>query len=418
MTATYRGDGIVVANPTSNPEMAVAASVIARAGQLRRYHAPIVAGDRVIAAAGRMRPQTLGLRVARQLRRREAPEGVPPSAIKLTATVPEGVRLITDRAGVGARYGHNVAEWQARQFDRAVARGLRRGDDILLGCMGTITLGVATAASLGMRTVLDVPMVHPAWLRALMREEARRVPAYAGTLQGHDLTDRFIGDAERELATAHDLLVLSTHSRATLEAYGIDPVRMRMTVLGVDTEAFMPQVRSDDGVFRVIFVGQITQRKGLSYLIEAFQSAAIPNSELLLVGAVVGGAKPWLGTPGVRWLSARSRSLLPALYATADVFVLPSLAEGFPLTQMEAMAMAIPVIVSEHTSAHDVVRDGTDGWVVPIRDSDAIAERLRVLYANPARRQAMGAAARRRAEVFTWRQYGDRLTDVLMNEAR
>ena len=89
---------------------------------------------------------------------------------------------------------------------------------------------------------------------------------------------------------------------------------------------------------------------------------------------------------------------LPSQYEQSDVFLLPSLVEGLPQTLLEAMACGLPVVVSENTAGPEIVTDTTHGYVVPIRDSDAIAERLRELHDHPERRGAMGAEARREAE--------------------
>ncbi len=89
------------------------------------------------------------------------------------------------------------------------------------------------------------------------------------------------------------------------------------------------------------------------------------------------------------------------------MIVLPSLIEGFPSTPLEGMACGLPAIVSDHTFGHDVIEDGVDGWVIPIRDADAIADKLRLLYEDQDLKRTMGAAARRKAEQFTWKRYGD-----------
>jgi glycosyltransferase involved in cell wall biosynthesis len=192
---------------------------------------------------------------------------------------------------------------------------------------------------------------------------------------------------------------------------------MVVTPLGVDLDLFRPiPVERADAEFRVLFVGQIGQRKGLSYLLDAARASTIPELRLQLLGAPVGSTERWSPLPFVDHLAHRPRWELPAAYAQADVFVLPSLIEGFPQTALEAMACGLPVIVSEHTFGDDVVEHGKNGYVVPIRDPDAIAECLRALHGNPKLRHEMGAAARRRAEDFGWERYkaqvGSELEDL------
>jgi len=133
----------------------------------------------------------------------------------------------------------------------------------------------------------------------------------------------------------------------------------------------------------------------------------------LLVGRLQGSHQPWAQVSNIRVVAAVARWELPPIYSRADVFVLPSLVEGFPLTALEAMACGLPVIVSEHTFAADVVREGIDGFITPIRDDQAIADRLRFLYEHPDRRELMATAARQRAEQFSWQRYGERILTVL-----
>jgi glycosyltransferase involved in cell wall biosynthesis len=109
----------------------------------------------------------------------------------------------------------------------------------------------------------------------------------------------------------------------------------------------------------------------------------------------------------VTHIDALPRPRLVSVYRSADVIVLPSLIEGFPSTPLEGMACGLPAIVSTNTFGHDVIEDGVDGWVTPIRDPDAIAEKLRILYEDRDLQRRMGAAAREKAQQFTWSRYGD-----------
>jgi glycosyltransferase involved in cell wall biosynthesis len=92
--------------------------------------------------------------------------------------------------------------------------------------------------------------------------------------------------------------------------------------------------------------------------------------------------------------------MLPATLRTCHAIALPSLVEGFPISVLEGMACGLPAVVSENIGG-DVVEDGVDGWVVPIRDPDAIAEVLRALRSDATRWKWMSRAARAKAETFT-----------------
>ena len=92
--------------------------------------------------------------------------------------------------------------------------------------------------------------------------------------------------------------------------------------------------------------------------------------------------------------------------------MLPTLIEGMPLVVLEAMACGLPVIVTANGPA-DIVRDGIDGFIVPERDDEAIAERLDHLFRHPELRHEMGRQAALRALEFSWDAYAERALGVL-----
>jgi len=96
--------------------------------------------------------------------------------------------------------------------------------------------------------------------------------------------------------------------------------------------------------------------------------------------------------------------------------VFPSLIEGMPLVVLEAMACGVPVITTAHGPG-DIVRDGVDGFLVPIRDSEAIVQRLEQLYRNPELRAQMGRNAREQALRNTWQTYAQRAADTVLEVA-
>jgi glycosyltransferase involved in cell wall biosynthesis len=264
---------------------------------------------------------------------------------------------------------------------------------------------------------LDYPDVHHAFVRELLTEEAGLEPLHGEDLSMSVHTPSLRSQLDLEIGLADRIFLQSNFARQTFLDAGVPNDKLIVAPYGVDLETFRSPKDSprDRSIFRVIFVGQMTQRKGISYLFEAFRQAAIPNSELLLVGRPVGTYRGWRSLPGVRHLDHVPRWQLPALYAMADVFVLPSLIDAFGLTALEAMACGLPVVVSENTFGHDVVTDDVEGYVVPIRDPAAIAARLRHLYEHPDERARMGKAAERRAEEFSWDRYGKVVVSAIVS---
>jgi starch synthase len=260
---------------------------------------------------------------------------------------------------------------------------------------------------------LDYPIAHHAWAERLLSEEARLQPELANTLQLAELPRGTRRRMEAEIEQADRILLLTSFQRQTFIESGVGEEKLVVIPLGVQIDAFRPVPRKEDRPFRVLFAGQLTQRKGLSYALEGFRKAAIPGAEFVLVGPVVGSGRPWRGLSGVRQVGRVPFGALPSQFQQCDVFLLPSLVEGLPQTLLEAMACGLPVVVSENTAGPEVVRDGVQGYVVPIRDPDSIAERLRELFENPERRRTMGAEARRKAEELSGDAYGVRIAEAL-----
>jgi len=156
---------------------------------------------------------------------------------------------------------------------------------------------------------------------------------------------------------------------------------------------------------RIVFVGQAVERKGLPVLLRAFEALReqVPAT-LTLVGAGPGEvAHMMLDGRGVTALGKVSEERKLAELARADVLCAPSLGgESFGMVLTEAFASAAPVIASNIPGYRDVLRDGTDGLLVPAGDALALAEALRRMALDAPLRRRMAASARERAERFAW----------------
>ena len=203
-------------------------------------------------------------------------------------------------------------------------------------------------------------------------------------------------------------------SRFTVDSlleYGVDPSKIILQPLGVDTERFHPSSRQDHcRPFRVLFVGQLDIRKGLHHLLEAWASLRLPHAELVLVGKPLNqcGRELLDKYKGhYRWLGFVPHSEIPKLYQDSDIFVFPSLAEGSANVMYEAIASGLPSVVT--TNSGSLVRDGIEGYLIRAGDVEAMKDRIRRLYVDGGLRNQMAVAARHQAERYTWQQFGRRL---------
>ena len=362
--------------------------------------------------------------MAQELGRRGWPEAVRPRV--RTAPVREAARLLASRLP-GARWlTRHEAGWCSvdavfNDLDRTVARrvpALLHGRETIDGVYAYEDGAEATfqeARRRGLTCVYDLPIGYWTASEKIFAEEAEREPAWAPTLTG--LLDSAAKRARKtaELEMADTVVVASSFTRRTLP-----PLRAKVHVIpyGAPTPATEAASTASGGngssPLRVLFAGSLGQRKGLSYLLDAVNRLK-GHVELTLLGAkTVSDCAPLeAAVRAHRWIPSLPHADLLAEMSRQDVLVLPSLFEGFGLVLLEAMSRGLPVIATAHTGGPDVIDDGTEGFIVPIRSAEAIAEKLELLRREPARLAAMKDAARRKALTLTWETYRRRLVEAV-----
>lgn len=271
------------------------------------------------------------------------------------------------------------------------------------------------AKSRGALCVLNYSLAHHRFTRRYLLEEAALQPAFADTLNSHDHPSWYEQRLDAEIELADRILVGSSFVRDTFIAEGVPAEKLMVIPYGADTQLFEPpeQGKPDGEGLRLLFVGQIGQRKGISYLLEAARRTASYGDSLTLVGQIQGNGQALASYRAhFRHVPHVPRTELREIYRQADVFVFPTLVEGMPLVVLEAMASGLPVITTPNGPG-DIVREGVDGFLVPPRNADAIIERLHQLRCDPDLRREMGRNARIRAQEFTWDAYRSKTVTAL-----
>ncbi len=349
--------------------------------------------------------------VTSQLRRRSYP--VELEQLIRTQPFREIVRLIAPHVGLEGLMKRESDPFSVdsvyRSLDRAVARRLRNGKfRAVYAYEDGAALSFREAQRQGVKTFYDLPIGYWKSARKLMQEEAQREPEWASTLSGNDDSPEKTDRKDAELALADVVFVASTFTRTTLDAaesFKGTVVTIPYGSPGRPTKV-EPRRRAPGARLRVLFVGSLGQRKGLSYLFAAcgqLRSA---------VDLTVIGRKPFDDCPAldrelahVTWRSSCTHEEVLAEMAASDVFLFPSLFEGFGLVLLEALAMGLPIITTPNTAGPDLITDGVEGYIVPIRDSRMIAERLEQLHRDPSLLAEISVRARRRSGELTWESY-------------
>jgi len=269
------------------------------------------------------------------------------------------------------------------------------------------------AKQLGIKTIYDLPIGYWRYYRELMKEEACLQPEWAVTLQGWGDSEEKLRRKDEELALATDIVVASEFVRGTLRKAGHLEAKVSVLPYGAPAERIARTERSANGKLKVLFVGALSQRKGLSYMLHAVRRLG-SKIRLTLVGRRVAECHALDAALRVHhWIPSLSHGALLEEMSRHDVMIFPSLFEGFGLVVLEAMSQGVPVIATPNTAAPDFVSDGEDGFIVPIRDVEAIVEKLEMLFLDRDRLAAMSQAAVRTATQHSWEQYRRRVASTV-----
>jgi glycosyltransferase involved in cell wall biosynthesis len=254
----------------------------------------------------------------------------------------------------------------------------------------------------GWKTVLGQIDPGPVEEQAVAKEVGCRP-----TLAGYWNTPpaEYWDDWRKECDLADRIIVNSLWSKACLAEADVDdsklivvPLAYEMPVIsdrrsGMGWERLYPDRFTDERRLRVLFLGQINLRKGMARILDAVRLLESEPIEFDFVGPIQITIPPEIAShPKLRWLGPVPRSQTAKFYRNADIFLFPTLSDGFGLTQLEAMAHKLPVIASRRCGS--VVRDGVNGWVLEEPTPEAIANALRFCISNPERLRALSTAAK------------------------
>ena len=203
-------------------------------------------------------------------------------------------------------------------------------------------------------------------------------------------------------------IVQNPEDRALLVRSGVPARRLRLIRgSGVDTQAFYP-VMPPPGPVCIMLTARMLWDKGVGEFVEAARSLTVSGVDARFV--LVGEPDPanpasvpeptlrnWHGKHGVEWWGRRDD--MPAVLQAAHIACLPSYREGLPKSLLEAAACGLPIVTTDAPGCREVVRDGVNGLLVPVRDSAGLAAALRKLIDTPSLRREMGAQSRLRAEL-------------------
>ncbi len=308
--------------------------------------------------------------------------------------------FVADRAIGAAAWSKLARGWEPirhQAFGRWAARELSRETWDIIHCWSGVSEEILQSG-VGERTptLLMRGSSHIAFQRRLLDEESTRVSA--------DLdrpSDWMVARERREYELASRIAVLSTFAAQSFVDEGVPGDRLSLLPLGVDVSAFRASPESvaarcqrirDGRRLTVVYAGTVSFRKGFWDLAEVIRAASASNVRFVLAGTVLPECRPLVDSLGsrVESLGPLPQAQLPEFYREGDVFIFPTLEDGFGVVLTQARASGLPILASTNCAARDLIRNDEDGWILPIRDAQAFVDRLN--WCDGQREQLAGMA--------------------------
>lgn len=359
----------------------------------------------------------------RQVGRRSFPAGIAP----LVKTYPwyEAARLIADKLGAyrltsGEAIFSPVSCHVA--LDKRVAKRIRELPELnaVYAYDHCALESFRSAGAGGIKRIYDLPIGYWRAYKRICEEENELNPEWKNANPFIGLRQDVFLRKDEEIGQADAIIVASNFTRNTLIEFMPELVD-RISVISYGSPPVISAVNTIEHVsmnpskpLKILFVGQLGVTKGLPYLLDAIKKLG-HSVELTLVGKPASYVCAILSNVLATycWIESLSHNQVLEEMRKHDVFVFPSLFDGFGLVVLEAMSQGLPVIVTSNAGVADVVEDGVDGFIVPIRSSEAIAEKLELLIRDRDMLATMSQAALKKATYCSWDAYRVRLVEAV-----
>ena len=298
--------------------------------------------------------------------------------------------------------------WVARELANETA-------DVFIGWSNSSLRSLEAAKARGMRTILTRGSAHISYQTKILAEEYAKRGVILRTPYGIE---------ERELAEyrlADYIRIASNYVRQTFVERGVPESKLIQLPYAADLKHFRPHARESSATFRVLLLNASTIQKGFYYaaeLIAELNGRGIEPIEFWFIGDVEALVQPafhdlLVKHPNVRWFGRVNHYQLAQWISQCDVAVFPTIQEGFANTVPQTMACAVPVIATVNSGAGEVVTDGTEGFIVPIMDTDALVEKVVWCWEHPDHCREMGRAAAARSRGRSWDDVVSELVHIM-----
>lgn len=408
---------IIISHPTSNQNNRAVLNGLYEADMLYKFYTSIATfPEEFLDRLGAAKP-------FREIKRRS----FDPKLKSFTSDFPskEIMRLAAKKLNLSSLTRHEVGPFSVdaiyHHLDKRVARAIHKNSknnvDAIYAYEDAAYHSFIEAKKHGIKCIYDLPIAYWETAKNLLKEESERLPMWADTIESalSDSEEKLIRK-ENELKLADTIIVPSSFVKNSLPTWA-DEKKVIMTPFGSPTipSSIKPKTIHSKRPLRILFVGSMSQRKGLGDLFEAIDIVNSPEVELVVLGSMQASHDFYNDKikSGFVYEKGRAHSEVLELMRSCDVFCLPSIVEGRALVMQEAMSQGLPLIITPNTGGEDLIINGETGFLVPIRSPEIIAEKINWFLDNRSRIAEMGRLAQEHAANYTWETYSDNIISYL-----
>ncbi len=305
-------------------------------------------------------------------------------------------------------------------FDIRASKLIKFDDlDILIGWSSFSLKSFLVAKKYKCIKILERGSTHIEFQDKIVNEEYK-----IHKIKPKPISKHIIEKEKKEYEIADFITVPTEFAKKTFLEKGFSENKIIKIPYGVSLSEFNSKNKKKKNTkFRIIYTGSVSVRKGVIYLLSAFTQLNLKDSELLIIGNIDDEIqhliKKFRSNKDIIFKNSVKQSELSEYYLTSNLFVTCSIEEGLSMVQLQAMSCGLPLICTANSGGEEIIKNDVDGYVIPIRDLDALKKKILFLYNNQSICNKMGKLAQLKVQRdFSWESYGKNVIATYKNLLR
>lgn len=320
------------------------------------------------------------------------------------------------------RLYNTIFVWRRKRFGKSVAKiAIKENVDAVIMYDSTALecFYILKEKAPHIKRILDVSIAHRAFLKHNFDKDIERTNCKELMKEERILWNKkMMDDYKKEVYVSDYFFVPSRIVRQSLNYVGVENDKIYTIPYGVDTAKFdFIQKNKAGGALKLLFVGQVNYRKGIHHLLKVVSMFDDNEVELFLAGTYNKKTpiyQLYKNIQNVHFLGFVTRNKLASLYQECDIFVFPTLGEGYGMVVLEALSCGMPCVISDLAGGDDAITEGYNGYVFHAGDDADLHEKILQFVNNPREIAQMSTNAKDSVRDLTWNDYYSKVNDSLL----